>query len=222
MSRKRVLLGFSIIAGGVCASLPFLRETPLTPPQSQSVHASAIEPIVHVVQPPTASATSAAGVLAAEPSPAEVPAAPSPYIDDGSQRLERQKQAGIAVSAPLEEITAHPKEKTTNLPLLPVSFQVRQPDELHAEPWQPAKLVEGPAGPRREYRIRRTDTLEDLALRFLGSKDRAEELFEANRAILRDRHVLPLGGVIHIPAGGIDSPPSDSETDLQPVGQPGD
>lgn len=219
MSRKRVLLGFSIIAGGVCASLPFLRETPLAPPQSQSVPASVTEPIVHIVQPPTASA---AGALAPEPSPVEVPAAPSPYIDDGSQRLERQKQAGIAVSVPLEEITASPKEKATTLPLLPVSFQVRQPDELHAEPWQPAKLAEGPAGPRREYRIRRTDTLEDLALRFLGSKDRAEELFEANRAILKDRHVLPLGVMIRIPAGGIDPHTSDSETDLQPVGQPGD
>ena len=219
MARKRVLLGFSIIAGGVCASLPFLRETPLTLPAKDPVVPTSPDLVVHVAQPPPAGPSSPS--LAKEQSPPEIPAGPSPYIDDGSQRLGRDNSAGTLTAAPLEEITASPKEKVASLPLLPVSFQVKQPDEFHAEPWQPAKLAEGPVVPARQYKIRKTDTLEDLALRFLGSPDKADELFEANRSVLKDRHVLPLGAVIRIPAGGIDPPAETSETDLQPIGQPG-
>jgi nucleoid-associated protein YgaU len=221
VSRKRVLLGFSIIAGGVCASLPFLRETPLSVPSGDPVASPSPAPIVHLVQSPVATAAPTAPPLATESPAQKVPAGPSPYIDDGSQRLERSNPPGIATAAPLEEITASPKDKIASLPLLPVSFQVKQPDEFHAEPWQPAKLAEGPTVPAREYKIRKTDTLEDLALRFLGSADKAGELFEANRGVLKDRHILPLGAVIRIPAGGIDPPAESSETDLQPIGQPG-
>jgi nucleoid-associated protein YgaU len=219
VSRKRVLLGFSIIAGGVCASLPFLRETPLTLPLQDSVTPALPDPIIHLVQPAAAPPSE---TVAAESPSAEVSTGPSPYIDDGSQRMERGNSDAIASSMPPEEITANPKEKSASLPLLPVSFQVKQPEDFHTAPWQPARLAEGPTGPPREYKIRKTDTLEDLALRFLGSQDKADELFEANRSVLNDRNILPLGVVIRIPAGGIDTPAENSETDLQPVGQPGD
>ena len=101
--------------------------------------------------------------------------------------------------------------------MLPVSFQVKDLELSHPEPWEPVRLEEGPAGPPREYRLRKLDTLEDLAERFLGTKDRAEELFAANRNVLKDRHVLPIGAVIRIPAGGSDSPSGTTESDLQPV-----
>ncbi len=101
--------------------------------------------------------------------------------------------------------------------MLPVSFQIKDPELSHSEAWQPAQLDEGPAGPPREYRLRKLDTLEELAARFLGSKDRVEELFAANRNVLKDRYVLPIGAVIRIPIGGSDALSGSTESDLQPV-----
>ncbi|MGI8979003.1 MAG: LysM peptidoglycan-binding domain-containing protein [Pirellulaceae bacterium] len=215
MSKKRVLLGLSIIAGGVCASLPFLRETPLTlPVATDPAAASAPQAASPLLEQPVAAIPSP---LASSPERASSQASrsPSPYLDDGSQRLERvdRSQAAPAV----EEIAALPKEKSIAPPLLPVSFQVKEPEANRLDPWLPARLAEGPAGPPREYRIRKLDSLEALAERFLGSPERAEELFAANRGVLKDRHILPLGAVIRIPFASGDSATVPSDSDLQPV-----
>jgi hypothetical protein len=138
-------------------------------------------------------------------------------LDNGSEPLKRVIGNPSRSPLAIEEIPALPKDKSSALPMLPVSFQVKEPDESHRAPWQPPKLAEGPAAPPREHRIRKLDTLEDLAERFLGSKDRADEIFEANRNVLKDRHILPLGAAIRIPSGGLDSQSGSSESDLQPV-----
>jgi len=49
------------------------------------------------------------------------------------------------------------------------------------------------------HRIVDGDTLPELADRYLGSPDRAEEIFAANRAILADPSLLPIGARLHIP-----------------------
>jgi nucleoid-associated protein YgaU len=43
------------------------------------------------------------------------------------------------------------------------------------------------------------DTLAALAERYLGSATRAQEIFEANRDVLRDPELLPIGGELKIP-----------------------
>ena len=215
MSKKRVLLGLSIIAGGVCASLPFRRDATVSIPASDSEVASAHEdpsPLLPLAVSPPSVTTEAS-----EQTISGIPGAPSPYLDNGSERLERMVGNHSRSPSVVEEIPALPKDKSIAPPMLPVSFQVREPDESHRAPWQPPKLAEGPAAPPREYRIRKLDTLEDLAERFLGSKDRAEELFEANSNVLKDRHILPLGAAIRIPSAGASSPGGSSESDLQPV-----
>lgn len=116
-----------------------------------------------------------------------------------------------------EGIPALPREQVHAAPMLPVSFHVKEPEPNRLEAWQPSVLEEGPAGPPREYRIRKLDTLEDLAERFLGAKDRAEELFEANRGVLHDRHILPLGAVLRIPPGVAPTESVPEDSDLQPV-----
>ncbi len=214
MSKKRVLLGLSIIAGGVCASLPFRRDATVSTSAPDSEVASAHEdhnPLLPLaVSPPPMPS------VASEQTVSSIPGAPSPYLDNGSERLKRVTGDPSPSNPGIEEISAHPKDKSIVPPMLPVSFQVKEPDESHRAPWQPPKLAEGPAAPPREHRIRKLDTLEDLAERFLGSKDRAEELFEANRHVLKDRHILPLGTAIRIPSGA-DSSSGVSESDLQPV-----
>jgi len=202
VSKQRVLLGLSIIAAGICASLPFRRERPADPPPSTAV-----------ASPPAASP------LLEKPSAATIPvlSSASPYLDNGSQRLEPNRFAGAGTSPAVEEIAPLPQDKPVVPPMLPVSFQVKDPTYIGSGPWEPAKMAEGPAGPPREYRLRKLDTLEDLAERFLGSRDKADELFEANRSVLKDRRILPIGAVIRIPAGGTSATAGSAESDLRPV-----
>ncbi|NQU25334.1 MAG: tail protein X [Candidatus Nealsonbacteria bacterium] len=52
---------------------------------------------------------------------------------------------------------------------------------------------------QRLHRIVDGDTLQSLAVRYLGSEDRAMEIYEANREILSSPKVLPIGTVLKIP-----------------------
>lgn len=51
----------------------------------------------------------------------------------------------------------------------------------------------------RTHKIEDGDTLPALAARYLGSADRAIEIFQANRDILSDPQLLPIGGELKIP-----------------------
>jgi nucleoid-associated protein YgaU len=59
----------------------------------------------------------------------------------------------------------------------------------------------GPAPPLppRTYRLRDGDTLEWVAQRFLGTPERASELFAANRDVLARPDLLPVGVTIKLP-----------------------
>lgn len=52
---------------------------------------------------------------------------------------------------------------------------------------------------RRTHRIVDGDTLPALAQRYLGTPDRAREILEANRNVLRDAELLPIGVELEIP-----------------------
>ena len=52
---------------------------------------------------------------------------------------------------------------------------------------------------QRLHRIVDGDTLQSLAARYLGSEDRAMEIFEANRDPLSSPKVLPIGKLLKIP-----------------------
>lgn len=54
----------------------------------------------------------------------------------------------------------------------------------------------------REHRIVDGDTLDRLALRYLGDAQRSEEIFELNRDRLRDPSILPVGKRLRIPHRG--------------------
>jgi nucleoid-associated protein YgaU len=60
-----------------------------------------------------------------------------------------------------------------------------------------------PAGPGlRTHRVADGDTLASLAARYLGSRDRAQEIFEANRETLGSPDLLPIGVQLRIPPPG--------------------
>jgi nucleoid-associated protein YgaU len=106
------------------------------------------------------------------------------------------------------------KGKSVETPLLPVRFQIKQLEETSSRPWEPARIEAGIPPRAREYRIHKLDTLEDLAERFFGSRERAQEIFEANRDVLKSPQVLPLGAVIRIPGANF---ATGADGDLRPI-----
>jgi nucleoid-associated protein YgaU len=70
-----------------------------------------------------------------------------------------------------------------------------------SRPWKPVRLnVPGPQPKLRRHRLTDGDTLEGLAQRYLGSAERAEEIFAINHDLLAAPDLLPLGRIIRIPA----------------------
>jgi nucleoid-associated protein YgaU len=67
-----------------------------------------------------------------------------------------------------------------------------------------------PKAPPRPYRLRDGDTLERIADRLLGNRQRASEIFELNRGLLSQPDLLPVGATIMLP-------PRESSEDLEPV-----
>jgi hypothetical protein len=62
---------------------------------------------------------------------------------------------------------------------------------------QPGGNVVG--APRQTHRIADGDTLRGLAERYLGSADRHAEIYEANRELLSNPDILPIGAKLKIP-----------------------
>ncbi len=79
------------------------------------------------------------------------------------------------------------------------------------DPWSRAESGEGSAGAlhSRTHKIMDGDTLPRLAERYLGSPDRAGELYEANRDVLPDPAILPLGTELKIPPTSPAASPSN-------------
>ena len=51
----------------------------------------------------------------------------------------------------------------------------------------------------RPHVVRDGDSLEDLAERYLGSRSRWNEIYEANRELLSNPELLPIGKTLQIP-----------------------
>lgn len=66
-----------------------------------------------------------------------------------------------------------------------------------------------PAGqPARTHKVRDGDTLKALAERYLGNPDRFAEIYEANRELLPNCEVLPIGVELRIPPRDRPAPPA--------------
>ena len=96
-------------------------------------------------------------------------------------------------------------------PALPVSFQPAVAPQAPGD-WRPEPLTRParPLGKPRPYRLRDGDTLERIAERLLGNRERAAEIFEANRNLLARPDLLPVGVTIMLP-------PRERADDLEPV-----
>ena len=74
----------------------------------------------------------------------------------------------------------------------------------------PPALAAAPSGDeRRIHVVHQGDSLDRLAARYLGDEARALEIFDLNRDVLENPHLLPIGAELRIP-GAASSPVSSS------------
>jgi nucleoid-associated protein YgaU len=189
---KRLALGLSVMGLGFVGALPF-RHAPALRPNADD---SAQEQI-----------TLGGGVALQVPGETSLGSLPG---SDAPPTLTVDEQQQPAVEQLLDEPAL---VKLAPPPRLPDHYQPlfqsdrqRQQDAGHvvSSPYVTARSRK----PRR-HTIHDGDTLESLAVRYLGDADRATDILEANRQVLSDPEILPIGVQIVIPRGEL--PPSGQD-----------
>ncbi len=98
------------------------------------------------------------------------------------------------------------KVSSVSPPVLPPRFPSPQAEGTFAPLLRPANRPSV-----RRHRLVDGDSLEKLAERYLGSATLADQIYQANRSLLPDPHLLPIGVEIIIPAAEPIRPISVSE-----------
>jgi nucleoid-associated protein YgaU len=192
----RVLFALGVVVAGLIAAWPF-RQSP-SPPAIEA--RSPIKPLQLTVRRP------------------DQPLELAPRIDvSPAEGLRAEPTDRDQIPRPLAELSPVPIYALENLappPALPVSFQPSPPPQQPND-WRPDAALKPAVKPRppRPYRIRDRDTLELIAERLLGDRQRAGEVFEANRNVLPRPDLLPVGVTILLP-------PRENRSNLEPVAVP--
>lgn len=187
MRVQRLLLAAGVLAAGLCAAWPFRLQAPAlllatSGPQVADVAFRRPDVTLEVS-------------LASEPSPA------AGLEEDAGTGLDN---AAVTFDQPLPRPDL---ESTGPAPQLSADFGPTEAPRNVV--WKPARPASLPTPPR-QHRITDGDSLEQLAIRYLGSRERAGEIYEMNRDVLASSDLLPLGRIIRIP-------PAESAHDLEPA-----
>ena len=76
----------------------------------------------------------------------------------------------------------------------------------------------GPPATGQRHKIVDGDTLASLAERYLGSKTAADAIFQANRDVLSNPEMLPIGVELKLPPpGSVPRPAAPEKPQLMPV-----
>jgi len=173
----KIAMALCVLLGGVCAALMFRRDPPRPtlsgPAAAQQLRIRSRNMAAARVAP----SRDSHGTLPAEPSPpasspAERPAVVVKPLD------RRELPPPLAPKYPETRPSASSRWGTSMEMMLPLK------EIAHTH-----RIVDG-------------DTLEGLAQRYLGSADRAREIFDANRCVLADPKLLPIGAELKIPPTG--------------------
>ena len=110
----------------------------------------------------------------------------------GQADSQREKELAILILGNTKGV-AHVEDNITV-----VQRQAAQPQATQAQ--QPAQAAEPPA---TFYTVKSGDTLSKIAQQFLGSANRYNEIFEANRPMLKDPDEIYPGQTLRIPKGPV-------------------
>jgi hypothetical protein len=130
-------------------------------------------------------------------------------------RLKAARQAPVHRAPPTTVLTALNRHEPPPS-LAPNYPEERRPTQSHSGMSMAMMLpITAPADDTtRLHKIVDGDSLAALAYLYLGSADRADEIYEANRDVLRDPNLLPIDVEIKLPPR---SRPSMPQTPLVPV-----
>jgi nucleoid-associated protein YgaU len=150
-------------------------------------------------------------------------APPSPELQNTLRIRAQRSRPAVACETPAATPAKAPTPSPVTLkisetppgPMVPANMasDASSRRETGDMPATPMPAPHKPAPPRR-HTIVDGDTLGNLAQRYLGSDDRADEIFAANRDVLKDPELLPIGAVLTIPPRK--SPSPDEESYLPP------
>jgi phage tail protein X len=235
----RLATGFGIIGLGVCAALPFRRPVAIPLPgapagsESQVALGSDLPLQVPGQQVPDARPLpepAGADSSRAVPSSDSEPRADRPATAAGPRRSADSPRAGQAArtAADADAGDASSVGPAPPTPSLPDQYRPlfsakeshgRSPGDIPAP--RPRRLPpvaerRGPAtaglAAAKRHTIRDGDTLKSLALRYWGDESLSRALFAANRQVLEDPELLPIGVKIVIPPDPPrQSPPAPAE-----------
>ena len=214
MSRgKKLLVVGCVLALGIGLAWPF-RKTGL-----EHRHASAT--MTSPAQPPAKSPTlpPAATTAPLIESPAPAVAATMTSLGQGEKEQPRAIGSGTAPTASFD-LANHPAlagstaPRTASSPVTPPvpppAESQRKPNAAHSPESYPRPAYETverdaphprDATPEKQIRhvVQNSDTLEKLAKRYLGDEGRALEIFDLNRDVLDNPHLLPIEAELRIP-----------------------
>jgi nucleoid-associated protein YgaU len=181
----KTALAVCVVLGGVCAAMLFRHDQPrLTAPDISSEETLLLRCRTKVAernrQPPHRSA-SVRGIAGQPPS---TPASPMIVV----KPLDRHE--------PPPSLAAAYPEAAGQVGL----GEARSSWGASMEMMLP--VAEASADAKRVHRVVDGDTLAGLAARYLGSAARAEEIYAANRDILNDPELLPIGAELKLPQRG--------------------
>jgi hypothetical protein len=183
----KLLSGAVVLALGLGVALLFRRDAPPSSPEralpsmgQERLRLRDAEPSAIDLGPPRSGPAPPAGDFSSSEPPRVEPlaiASPSP--------------------GPPEPVESAPPElpESYRRDTLPVTMRVARGDE----PPRDEPPTSRPAPRTRTHRVVDGDTLSRLALRYLGDADRFGEIFAANRDVLPEPDVLPIGVELKIP-----------------------
>jgi hypothetical protein len=203
-------IAFFVFLVGICAAAPFYKPAALTPPVPQPEADAARDvrredltlqvttrsessPAAEFVFPESSFAESIQETRVNPPTIRAHGASPSDsHFLRSPQRLESEPPPRIALR--YEAVSPPPREPELAFSLAP---------EWGTAPTDPIKSRrsshEADTSAPLRHRIVDGDTLKKLARKYLGDPARAREIFEANRGVLQDPDILPLGEELLIP-----------------------
>ena len=194
MTIKRILLAVGVVLLGFIAAWPF-RQSPPRPSSAQSSVDAWPQPprfstAIRLDLSPSSDPSPAPESLTAPRKPI-VPIAPTGRITAGEDEIDKLGSPP-ALSAAFRAMD--------NFPASPVETPA---GEISAAPRREADVenLESPENPPTylQHRVTNTDTLPALAQHYLGSAARAGEIYAANRDVLENPNLLPLGKMLRIP-----------------------